>query len=330
MTSDLPYQRHLRKSEALVTTQDARRKGFVAAAIEKSRLAGSFLEEARILKVKASRIRKPRSLLQDKDLRWGLLTAAGISEKAATHVVESDILAILDEFITNFLEPAGKAFLEELVFRFLLTRGDTLGGKIRNLAGAWAQARVSRCLASILRLEGRSFRWLHPHRNLWCKPEEEGAEFARGFSWKCSEEERILLYNVKIPLIKKQGEKAKAGKNVDVCFLRASSKEFQAEKATLLQEAGRYLALGELKGGIDPAGADEHWKTAHTSLSRIRQAFANAEGSLPPALFFVGSAIEASMAIEIWEMLQKGELTNAANLNEDEQIISLVMWLCHL
>ena len=38
--------------------------------------------------------------------------------------------------------------------------------------------------------------------------------------------------------------------------------------------AASYMALGELKGGIDPAGADEHWKTARTALSRIHEAFA--------------------------------------------------------
>ncbi len=30
--------------------------------------------------------------------------------------------------------------------------------------------------------------------------------------------------------------------------------------------AEKTLMLGELKGGIDPAGADEHWKTANTVL----------------------------------------------------------------
>jgi hypothetical protein len=33
------------------------------------------------------------------------------------------------------------------------------------------------------------------------------------------------------------------------------------------------IALGELKGGIDPGGADEHWKTAQAAFNRIRQAF---------------------------------------------------------
>ncbi|AMW27174.1 AvaI/BsoBI family type II restriction endonuclease [Arthrospira platensis] len=32
------------------------------------------------------------------------------------------------------------------------------------------------------------------------------------------------------------------------------------------------LALGELKGAIEPAGADEHCQTAQASLNRIRQA----------------------------------------------------------
>jgi type II restriction enzyme len=39
-----------------------------------------------------------------------------------------------------------------------------------------------------------------------------------------------------------------------------------------------------LKGGIDPAGADEHWKTAGSALLRIKRAF-QAEG-LAPATFF--------------------------------------------
>ena len=89
-----------------------------------------------------------------------------------------------------------------------------------------------------------------------------------------------------------------------------------------------YVALSELKGGIDPAGADEHWKTARTALSRIRDAFA--EFKLTPHTFFIGAAIEAKMATEIWEMLENGTLENAANLTDDDQIASVARWLCSL
>src|SRR5208337_4865285 len=87
-----------------------------------------------------------------------------------------------------------------------------------------------------------------------------------------------------------------------------------------------YLALGELKGGIDPAGADEHWKTARTALDRIRAAFSVKKTA--PKLFFVGAAIEVKMATEIWTMLESGTLDNAANLTNDNQIALLSSWLC--
>jgi hypothetical protein len=101
--------------------------------------------------------------------------------------------------------------------------------------------------------------------------------------------------------------------------------------STELQENGyqspeTYLALGELKGGIDPAGADEHWKTARTALERIRQAFENLGYS--PMTFFVGAAIEPKMAGEIWAELEAGSLANAANLTDDRQLASLAGWLC--
>ncbi|WP_390903760.1 AvaI/BsoBI family type II restriction endonuclease [Trichothermofontia sichuanensis] len=86
--------------------------------------------------------------------------------------------------------------------------------------------------------------------------------------------------------------------------------------------------MGELKGGIDPAGADEHWKTAQAALNRIRQAFADA-GHVP-LTFFVGAAIEKRMAREIWEQLESGMLNNAANLNEENQVASISRWLCSL
>jgi len=95
-----------------------------------------------------------------------------------------------------------------------------------------------------------------------------------------------------------------------------------------LQSPDLYIALGELKGGIDPAGADEHWKTARTALQRIDAAFRKI--SKHPYTFFISTAIETKMAREIYQQLETKKLTNAANLTNDNQLVSIMRWLCHL
>jgi len=147
--------------------------------------------------------------------------------------------------------------------------------------------------------------------------DDSAIEFSlRGLSWESEGKRRTLIYNLTVPLVKN---------NVDMCLFNLSTEELQGTK---YQSAKSYIALGELKGGIDPAGADEHWKTARTALDRIREACSISRHSLHT--FFVGAAVEKKMANEIWNQLEKGILTNAANLNEPNQIASISRWLCTL
>lgn len=111
------------------------------------------------------------------------------------------------------------------------------------------------------------------------------------------------------------------GKNVDIILLRQSQSHVSV--TALLNRKENYLVCGEVKGGIDPAGADEHWKTAYGALARIREKFQPGQ----PKLFFVGAAIETSMADEIFSQLQSGLLNHAANLNISQQVSDLATWL---
>jgi len=138
----------------------------------------------------------------------------------------------------------------------------------------------------------------------------------RGISWQRNGNNRTLIFNLTVPLV---------NNNVDLCLFSLSPEELEAANYASPES---YLALGELKGGIDPAGADEHWKTARTSLERIREAFVKAGYS--PHTFFIGTAIEKKMAGEIWGELENGNLSNAANLNEENQLASISRWLCAL
>jgi hypothetical protein len=126
MAKKKPYHRHLKTSDDLVTSYEAVRAGFVALALERNRRATPFVAQARALKVAASEAKSPSALVTIENIQAALLTAAGVSDKAAGHLQAQDKAEAIQGLIQNFLEPAGVHFVEELVFRFLLTRGDTL------------------------------------------------------------------------------------------------------------------------------------------------------------------------------------------------------------
>jgi hypothetical protein len=314
-----PYQQHLESGKSLQTPYEAVRAGFVALALEKNRRATPFVAQARALKAAAGKAKTPADLLKIKEIQSGLLTAAGVSDKATNHLQDADKREAVSGLIKNFLEPAGANFVEELVFRFLLTRGDTLGGSMRNAGGFMAQKKLTRALLACLKLAGQKCHWLHADTKVWAELPDDDADVElslRGLSWNAAKGPRTLLYNVNVPLVKN---------NIDLSLFNCS---FDAMNRTIIQTPSKYIALGELKGGIDPAGADEHWKTARTALNRIHEAFATKK--LKPHTFFIGAAIEAKMAGEIWAMLTQGILENAANLTDEDHITAITSWICTL
>jgi len=313
-----PYRKHLSGSTDLVTTYEEVRAGFVALALEKNRRATPFIEQARSLKTAASQAKNPADLLNIQSIQSALLTASGVSDKAINYLESQDKIEAIKKLIEKYLEPAGSAFVEELVFRFLLARGDTLGGSMRNIGGVMGERKLTRATLSNLALAGIAYQWLHADSKEWIVGKKDDADvelYLNGLSWSNKGKNRTMIYNRRVPFI---------GKNIDLCLLNCSPEGIN----TAFNNPSRYIALGELKGGIDPAGADEHWKTANSSLSRIRKAFSKYKFS--PNIFFIGAAIENSMAEEIWGQLKVGTLNNAANLTNVDQVASLCGWLCSL
>lgn len=287
--------------------------------VEAERRSVPIFAETAALRCLARRFRTPRDFASYSGAEHALLIAAGISAPTARRMRESQKQQAIDRLVRNCLQPAGANFVEELVFRFLLTRGDTLGGSMRNVGGFMAQCKLTRSLIAHLNLSGAKYRWLSCASKAWADKPEEDTDIElnlRGLAWGQGTQARTLVYNLTVPLF---------GNNVDFCLFHCAS---DAMCRDIHANASAYVALGELKGGIDPAGADEHWKTARTALVRIREAFR--KHKLTPHTFFVGAAIETKMANEIWTMLERGELENAANLTADEQIASLTRWLCSL
>jgi hypothetical protein len=306
----LPQLRYVRSSSDLVTPIDVTRSGFLQQALRKTKEASPYVDQAKKLLSKLQRARAPQELVGFPEIRSDLVTAAGFSDKAAGYFTPSQLEKALLEVLKEIEQKAGAEWRAEIAYRFLLTRGDTLGGVMRNIMGAEAKVKFVEAVLAALRGSG-------------VEPTVSRSEAGKvqQVSWP----RRVMLFD-KTPKI--------IGKNIDAILLRqqdyapallANSGSY-VPAANLLGNKGSYLACGEVKGGIDPAGADEHWKTASGALSRIREKF---QGK-PPKLFFLGAAIESSMATEIFGSLQSGALNHAANLNKPQQLSDLASWLVSL
>jgi type II restriction enzyme len=285
----------------LVTSRKATTQGFIAQAHAKVILANPHIEDALRLDRVLQAVNNPEDLVDKAEVRTLLVAAVGLSEKAVGHLSPQEQTRIVREGLREVHNYAGQHWKQQVLLRFALTRGDSLGGTSRNLAGANAKDQFADAVLHALRSKG----W-----NCSVEYATRGTRKVRSVSWN----ERAMVFDRK-PRI--------AGKNIDVIVLQtASSKSVQE----LLEDKNAYVACGEVKGGIDPAGADEHWKTAHSALERIRMTF----GLQTPALFFAGAAIETSMAREIVAQLRSNRLTYAANLTKPQQARDLANWLVSL
>lgn len=311
----------IKSAADLVTDRVDTRAGFIAMALEKNNRAVPFVEEAKVLRLLSNQIASPNDIPKTKEIRAGALTASGLSDKSLGYLSVEDQDAALLAMIEKFLLPAGKDWIDELVYRFLLIKGDTLGGQMRNVAGVLGARKFMRALISVLNLSGIEYFW-GTKNGKWFKKPEEGQDFDIDkvfcLSWTFDGNSKLLLQNLNVPIV---------GKNVDLCLFNGSYKDVTDKESVkkLILDTSKYISLGELKGGIDPAGADEHWKTANSAIERIRVAFKAQE--FTPSTFFVGAAIESAMANEIFDQLQKGVLTNAANLCNSDQLVEICKWI---
>lgn len=301
----MPGLKYIQSPKDLVTPIDITQSGFLQQALRKTREASPYVDQAKRLLNKIQVAHAPQELLGFQEIRNDLVTAAGFSDKSTNYFSASQLEEALLKVLQEIEQKAGPDWRAEITYRFLLTRGDTLGGVMRNIMGVEAKVKFTDAILSAL-----------GGRNIKPAVSRTKAGKIQQISWP----RRVLLFD-KTPKI--------IGKNIDAILLKQTSlenSESHLPVANLLGNRDSYLACGEVKGGIDPAGADEHWKTASGALGRIREKFQGKQ----PKLFFVGAAIENSMASEIFSQLQSGVLNHAANLNRPQQLSDLASWLVSL
>jgi hypothetical protein len=363
--------RYIQAASDLVTSKQTTREGFTVQAQKKTEKASLYLDKANafwasLKDVEMDDLGNEQGLLKlinDETQRDNLLAAAGFSSKAIKHF--KDDKEALNRALKKVFELVfQRTSVEderrhEILNRYLLTKGDALGGQMRNLTGVLAQRKLTEAINDVLvasdgeakvkeeirKSEGDSSENPAEEKEECDDGSKEASEFQEGkpekeiteISWK----DRRLYLNRKVSFIKKnidlilidvsaeqdlfEGYGSKKSKKTGI-FPKKTIKKVETE---LLNDPNNYLACGELKGGIDPAGADEHWKTANKAFDRIRAAFREQVKDCPP-LFFIGVAIVDDMATEIFNDLQNNRLTYAANLNNDAQVKDLASWLVNL
>lgn len=312
--------RYITSLEDLITTHEQTRAGFLAIALEKNMVGDPYVKQALAFKSMVSHTKGPDDFLTMSSIRPFMLTAAGLSEKSLQHLNSEDHTMVIKELIDKFLKPAGPAYIDETIYRFLLTKGDAVGGTMRNRIGAMGQEKLVRCILSCMNVRGISYEWVDGTNSIfkWLakRSDDTGVEKTlKALHWSNTHGSRVLGFNMTNSIVTK---------NIDICLYCTDKAGYEQGKIAK-NHPEKAMMLGELKGGIDPAGADEHWKTANTALERIRTKYA-AKG-LQIQTSFVGAAIEKAMAGEIYAQLVNGTMTNGANLTDTNQLVEYCNWL---
>ena len=316
------FNRYITKPEDLVTTHEQTRAGFLSIALEKNMVGDPYVKNALAFRAMVAGTSCADDFLTMESIRPFMLTASGLSDKSMQYLTEADQTGAIKELIEKFLKPAGENYIDEAIYRYLLIKGDAVGGIMRNRIGALGQEKLIRTILSCMNVQGISYKWM-PNESgsyVWKDKSEDDSGIEKSIKalhWNCGNGDRRVC---------KADFWTTVRKNVDICLFEGNPQSY--DRGRIVRMAEKTLMLGELKGGIDPAGADEHWKTANTALDRIRNSFANVGYSVKTS--FVGAAIANAMAVEIFEQLESEVMTNAANLTDNNQLVEYCNWLLEI
>ena len=230
--------------------------------------------------------------------------------------------------------------------------GDSLGGISRNEVGRAASAQVIRYIATHMHKTGKLKRIVYSLKGDLEEDEEGKQKPGSEYTLNISTDEDIeqILLNLESQRVKYRellfdngyslllDRQIKWQKNQ---FLATEGGIFEDETEESLEEEGAddnqqgTYKIGvdlqstndnsfsmkwaaELKGGVDPAGSDEHWKTATQALNRVRTASRRTGRNVPP-LSFIATILVERVAREALQWLETGKLKSVYNLTKIEE-----------
>ena len=236
--------KHLTGPADLVTTELGYCAAWAVWAREFERKSQPFLAEAKALKFALADDHGDCDLFGSECLHGAIAVASGLT-RGAVQATTRWPAARFPEMTRGNRGRSSRKFQEEFLGRFLLSRGDTLGGSMRNVGGFLAQCKLTRAIIAHLTLAGKNCQWLASDATAWAPLPKDTTDLElhlKALSWQVRDSPRTLSYNLKVPLVRN---------NVDLCLFNVAPEGLGLQT---FGSAAAYLALGELKGGIDPAG----------------------------------------------------------------------------
>jgi hypothetical protein len=316
----MPYRDFLKESMDLVTSSEQAQAAFVSILLDKGNSAILVIEEARALRAAVATCPTPMDLLEHHELWPSLLAAAGLVRREARQLNDDQQATAILTLIEEYLQPRGDQFAQELVDRFLVTKGTDLAPRARLLLSQRAQRRFAQAVLASLCLRQIGPLLKATTAAPWQSWDGEKCGLplgVRGIAWAGKDGPRTLLFNYRVPL----------------CGRRFSAvlKRFFAgnqERPQRFDHPNDYLALGEIDAAPDNRGGKAAWQRADMDLRNAERLFE--VKAAHPRTFFIGAAISLLTAEAVWQALELGTLSNAANANDAAQLGGICQWLIRL
>ncbi|MBN1148631.1 MAG: hypothetical protein JXA78_15335 [Anaerolineales bacterium] len=243
--------------------------------------------------------------------------------------VAIEIARYFNKIVSNLIKVSGVSTNRHLEMLYV-NLGDSLGGISRNEVGRVASAKVIRYIVTHMHSLGLLVRVKYVLKDHYAEDDEENEDVV------LIGQEQVLEISPDIDLESKLTEldnhRVKYRELVfsNGCALRLdrqvtwySEKESKSYKIgpdfhSTTDGSDTMIWVAELKGGADPAGSDEHWKTATQALGRVIEASARA-GKIKPKLSFMATILVERVASEAQQWVNEGKLTSVYNLTKIEE-----------
>lgn len=264
------------------------------------------------------------AMLSQKVMRGiGLSTEAyELNLSAPPAAVAAELAYYLNRIISELVK-AGGVTPQRHIQMAMANLGDSLGGVARNEVGRMASAQVIRMLALHLHRKWHLASIVYRLKGRIVTSDEEdneipGQEHTLTVSPEMDLEtilDRLEDQRVKYrELVLRNGNRLLLDRQLE--WQSPDGHEYRIGPDLHSQSPNvDMLWAGELKGGADPAGSDEHWKTATQALSRISEA-CNKTGRPKPDLSFMATIIVERVAREAQRWIDDGRLTSVYNLTK--------------